>query len=454
MKKMLSLALALLMVLSLAACGGSGGNAPSSSGGSATGSGGAGADGDKPYAGTTISVVVCTSAFMDQLISDIPEFEEATGINVQIEQLQDAQVSQRVSVTCAGQSGDIDVFGYRPLQDSTLYINNGWLEDLSSYIEEAGDEFDYEDFFQASRDATSDADGTPYGIPYMTEREVVYLNMDLLEAAGYTEGPKTMDELLEMCEVLNDPENGVYALALRGEGNAAVTQFSGFLYAFGGDFFDEETKTALINTPEFMEAVKFYADLIQNYCPPGSINYTWTETSNLFCQGNVAMRIDCDSQYAYATDPDNSLIADNVGYSMFPATDEFGSTPFNITAWALGINPYSANKGAAWEFIQWATGKEQDVTGMIAGNSSARTSTWENEEATGAYPDELLDVIIETNANEDARSYDRPVMVEGAEARASIGELLTMAMEGASDEDLQAKAEEVNASVQALLDAE
>ena len=177
MKKMLSLALALLMVLSLAACGGSGGNAPSSSGGSATGSGGAGADGDKPYAGTTISVVVCTSAFMDQLISDIPEFEEATGINVQIEQLQDAQVSQRVSVTCAGQSGDIDVFGYRPLQDSTLYINNGWLEDLSSYIEEAGDEFDYEDFFQASRDATSDADGTPYGIPYMTEREVVYLKM-------------------------------------------------------------------------------------------------------------------------------------------------------------------------------------------------------------------------------------------------------------------------------------
>ena len=172
------------------------------------------------------------------------------------------------------------MFGYRPLQDSTLYINNGWLEDLSSYIEEAGDEFDYEDFFQASRDATSDADGTPYGIPYMTEREVVYLNMDLLEAAGYTEGPKTMDELLEMCEALNDPENGVYALALRGEGNAAVTQFSGFLYAFGGDFFDEETKTALINTPEFMEAVKFYADLIQNYCPPGSINYTWTETSN------------------------------------------------------------------------------------------------------------------------------------------------------------------------------
>lgn len=450
MKKFLALVLALVMTLSLAACGGGTSSTPGSGGGTGSAAG----DSDKPYAGTTISVVVCTSAFMDKLIEDIPQFEEETGITVQIEEMQDSQVSQKVSVTCAGESGDLDVFGYRPLQDSTLYINNGWLEDLSSYIEAAGEEYDYEDFFQASRDATSDINGTPYGIPYMTEREILYLNMDLLEAAGFTEAPKTMDELVEMCEALNDPDNGVYALALRGEGNAAVTQFAGFLYAFGGDFFDMETKTATVNTPEFMEAVKFYAQLVNDYCAPGTVNYTWTETSNLFCQGSVAIRIDCDSQYAYAIDQDNSLVYDSVGYGEFPATEEYGSTPFNITAWALGINPYSENKEAAWEFIKWATGKEQDVTGMIAGNSSARTSTWENEEATGAYPDELLDVIVATNANENSRSYDRPVMVEGAEARAAIGELLTMAIEGASDSDLQAKADEVNTLVQELLDAE
>lgn len=451
MKKLLAILLVLAMALSLVACGSAESTetqAPVSNEGNEVASTEAN---EKPYAGTTINVVICTSAFMDRVIEALPEFEAETGIKVQIEQMQDAQVSNKVSVTCSAESGDVDVFGYRPLQESTLYTNNGWLEPLTDYIANSP-EFDYEDFFMASRDATSH-DGVAYGIPYMTEREVLYLNMNLLEAAGYSEGPKDMEELLEMCEAINDPDNGVYAMALRGEGNAAVTQFSGFLYGFGGDFYDENGN-ATINTPEFLEAVKFYGMLVREYCAPGSQNYGWTDTSNLFCQGSAGIRIDCDSQYAYAVDPDNSLIADSVSYAMFPVNGNNGSTPFNITAWALGINPYSSNKGAAWEFIKWATNKENDVKGMIAGNSSARTSTWENPEATGAYPAELLDVIIATNANENSVSYDRPVMEEGGVARTYIGELITAAIEGKSDEELQILADDVNARVQELLDAE
>lgn len=447
MKKLLAILLALVMVFAMTAC--AGGNDDDSP--NANNNPGNSESNEKPYAGTTLNIVICTSAFMDRVVKALPEFEEETGIKVNVEQLQDAQVSSKVSVTCSAQSGDVDVFGYRPLQESTLYTNNGWLENLSSYIEKSP-EYEYDDFFKASREATSE-DGVPYGIPYMTEREVLYLNMNLLKKAGYDEGPKTMEELLEMCEAINDPDNGVYAMALRGEGNAAVTQFSGFLYGFGGDFFDDEGNAA-INTPEFLEAIKFYGKLVREYCAPGSQNYGWTDTSNLFCQGSAAIRIDCDSQYAYAVDPDNSLIADSVGYCMFPENGSNGSTPFNITAWALGINPYSSNKDAAWEFIKWATNKENDVKGMIAGNSSARTSTWENPEATGAYPDELLEVIIATNANENSVSYDRPVMVEGGEARTIIGEMITAAIEGASDEELATMAESVNARVQALLDKE
>ena len=458
MRKFLSLLLAVMLLATLAACGGNNNATPSdtASPGNTTpedssSTSGANNTNDKPYAGTTLSVVVCTSAFIDHLASSLPEFEAETGIKVEMEQMQDSQVTNKVSVTCAAESGDVDVFGYRPLQESTLYSNNGWLEPLDSYVADSP-EFDYVDFFQASRDATSEK-GVAYGIPYMTEREILYLNNNLLASAGFTEAPKTMDELLEICQAVNDPAKGVYALALRGEGNAAVTQFAGFLYGFGGDFYDENGN-ATINTPEFLEAVKYYGMLVKDYCAPGSLNYGWTETSNLFCQGSAAIRIDCDSQYAYAIDPDSSIIADSVGYAMFPENGSNGSTPFNITAWALGINPYSQNKGAAWEFIKWATNKENDVQGMIAGNSSARTSTWENPKATGAYPEELLDVIIATNANPNSVSYDRPVMEEGTAARTYIGELITAAIEGASDEELQTMADDVNARVQALLDAD
>ena len=45
-------------------------------------------------------------------------------------------------------------------------------------------------------------------------------------------------------------------------------------------------------------------------------------------------------------------------------------------------------------------------------------------------------------------------MEEGTAARTYIGELITAAIEGASDEELQTMADDVNARVQALLDAE
>ena len=84
------------------------------------------------YAGQTISVVVCNSSFMEEIQKDIGEFEEATGINVEFESLQDAQVSNKVAVASAAGGKDLDVFGYRPLQESLLYIKNGWLEPLNT----------------------------------------------------------------------------------------------------------------------------------------------------------------------------------------------------------------------------------------------------------------------------------------------------------------------------------
>lgn len=402
----------------------------------------------RDYEGQTISVIICNSSFMEEIQADIGEFEEATGIHVEFESLQDTQVSNKVAVASAAGGKDLDVFGYRPLQENLLYIQNGWLEPLNQYFE--GDEdFDYEDFFESAREITSQ-DGVAYGIPYLTEREIVYLNTELVEAAGLEGAPANFDELLEWCEKLNDPDNGVYAMALRGEGNSAVTQFSGFLRAYGGDFFDED-RNATMNTPEAIEALQFYGKLCREYCAPGTLNMGWTETMNLFTQGLAAIRIDCDSQYAYATDPESSLVADKVAYAMFPEGPE-GTTPFNVTGWALGIGSGSEHKEASWEFIKWAIGKEQDIKGLIAGNTSARTSTWESEEALTVYPEQLIEVI--NASNPIGIETDRPYMVDGGEARTIVGELITAAIEGISDEDLQVKADEANARIQELLDAE
>ena len=80
--------------------------------------------------------------------------------------------------------------------------------------------------------------------------------------------------------------------------NPAVTQFSGFLRAYGADFFteaDDGTKTATINTPEAVEAFEFYGKLLRDTGPDGVLSMTWTETWSLFTQGQTAMRFDANT---------------------------------------------------------------------------------------------------------------------------------------------------------------
>ena len=403
----------------------------------------------KKFDGTTITLSCASTPYIGTIIKQLDEFTKLTGITVEIDQLENDQLSNKIAVSSAAGGSDLDVIAYRPIQENKKYIANGWLEPLSDYISKSAD-WDLADYTDSAKSITSDKDGNPYGAALVTEREILYFNTELLKAAGYTEGPKNFDELLQYCEKLNDPANGKYALGLRGEGNAAVTQFSGFLYGFGGDFIVDGK--AAINTPAFIKALQFYGKLCREYCPEGVLNAGWQETSTWFTQGTVAMRIDADSQYSYALDPANSLISDKVGYSILPGSTDEGSKPYSIVAWALGISSNSANKGASWEFIKWATSKDMDLKAQQEGNFSARNSTWTDPSSTADLPAQLVSVV--DASNKVAMPYDRPYMIDGAEARTAIGELITKAIEGISDADLQTACDAVNATVQQLLDKE
>jgi multiple sugar transport system substrate-binding protein len=264
--------------------------------------------------------------------------------------------------------------------------------------------------------------------------------------AGITSVPKTMDELLEAAKKLNNPDKGIAGIAIRGKGSDAVTQFSGFLRAFGGDFIVDGK--AAINTPEAIKAFQFYGDLLKNYGPAGVANMGWTETQSLFTQGKAAMRIDADSQYGFALDSKSSLISDKVGYFVLPAGPA-GAKPFNIVAWALGISSGSKNKDASWEFIKWSLGKEMDVKTALAGNPSTRNSTWTNKEASKNFPAELVEVINQTNPI--GVGTDRPFMINVGEARTIIGTVITGAILG---KDVTEFANKANEDFQKLLDKE
>jgi len=451
-KRMFSAILCVIMVVTMMSGCGSSGGTETTKGTEGTTTGGdttQGSSDDKPYAGTTVSVLCASTPYIETLRANISEFEEATGITVEFDQYENEQLSNQIAVNAAAGGTELDVVLYRPIQENLSFISKGWLENLDSYIETAGDEYDYMDYTDSAREITS-KDGSAYGIPLVTERGIIQYNTEMLAEVGYDSIPETYDEFVELCEKLK--EAGYTPIGLRGEGNAAVTQFSSFLYGFGGDFIDLETGKALINTDEFVEALQFYGMLCAEYSPDGVLNAGWEETSNWFTQEQVAMRADCDSQYSYALDENNSLVYDKVGYGVIPGETADSRSPFSIVAWSMGISSGSKNKEASWEFIKWATSKEMDLLAQQEGNFSARNSTWADESSTENVPAGLIEVIETSNAI--AVPYDRPYMQNSAEARTAIGELITKAIEGATEDELRAACEDVNTTVQTLLDSE
>ena len=442
-KKLYSSVLSLVLAAAMLT-GCSGGGASSNSGGASQASAGSQAgDSAKPYAGQDISFIYPGAVWSDTVKANISEFKQQTGITVNMQQYTNDQLAQKIAVTEAAGGKDIDVLCYAPLQNKLLYVKNGWADPLDGYIAKSSD-FDIKDYQAPAMDSVT-TDSKIYGIPWITEREVVSYNKAMFKEKGVSI-PTTFDELMAAAEKLTDSSKGIAGIAMRGKGAAAVTQFSGFLYGFGGDFIKDGK--AIINTPEAVKAFQYYGDIVRKYGPKGAVNMDWQDTQSLFSQGRAAMRVDADSQYAFSIDPKSSIVSKDVGVFQFPAGPS-GSKPYSVSAWCLGISSGSTHKDAAWEFIKWACSKGMDVKEMAAGNPSARQSTWKNETATKAFPAELVKVIDTTMPV--AVGYDRPAMINVGDARTQIGNVIIGAIAGQA---VQPLADKANTAVQQLLDKE
>jgi multiple sugar transport system substrate-binding protein len=286
------------------------------------------------------------------------------------------------------------------------------------------------------------------GVPLITEQEVLYYRKDLLEKAGYTNPPKTLDELKEMAAKVQAANPGVAGFVARTGKSPAVTQFSSFLYSFGGDWVDGSGKSA-VGTPEAKEAYAFYGGLIKDHGPANvSTDMGWPEAMAIFTQGKAAFYTEANSLYKNATDPAKSKVAKTVGFAPFPEGPA-GSKPYSIPSWALGVNESSENQANAWKFIEWATSKAQTLENEKAGVPGGRTSVAADPEATSTYPKDL----VEANAvnAKNGVGHDRPLVEKVAQAREIVGQPIVDAITG---KDASSSADAANEAFQKFLDDE
>jgi multiple sugar transport system substrate-binding protein len=393
------------------------------------------------FEGEVVRVAALQSPQGEAISDRLAEFEELTGITVEFDMLPQAQFRDRTQVQFAAGSDDPDVFMSLMAQEGLRFYRDGFLEDLWPYIEDpsmTSSDYDFDDFADGPIQA-NEIDGQLLAVPIDQQLQMLFYRRDVLQELNL-ELPQTMEELEELAQAI-DSAGGPRAFTSRGRSSDAVTQFTTYLYSFGGEYIDASGNPAF-DSPEAIEAFEFYGRMIREYGPPGGTTFNWEEVVPLFQQGEVAMITDASALMPPVTDPEASPVAEDVGFAPMPAGPA-GAACTGV-GWGLSLSRLAANKDAGWYFIQWATGPEMSAYYQNErGNVGARESIGFGER----FPDDWVEVFVDCLP--DLRSQ-LPDVVNVPQAREIIGSVIVTAIEGGDVAGAAAQAVEELRQVEGL----
>ena len=420
-------AVAAVLSLGLTACGGASGSADAKTSG-------------------TVRVTLANHVWTEGIKAAIPEFEKSSGLKVELTQLGEDQLSDQYNVKLNAGSDEIDVMMYRPLQEGKAFAKNGYLADLTSKVSSDA-EWDWKDYQEGPVKATT-ADGKVVGVPIITEREVLYYRKDLLKAAGL-EVPKTMDELEAAAKAIKAASPGTAGFVARTGKSAAVTQFSSFLYSFGGDFTDASGKSA-VNSDAAKKAYAFYGGLIKNYGPGQRQHRHELARGNgdlhpgqgrLLHGGRLALQErHRPGQVQGRRHRRLRRTARRPAPVRSRTTSRPGASPSTRHP-ATRTTPGSSSSGPP--------ARNAPCEAQKAGVPGPRASVWADPAGTSTYPKDLAEAIAASAKN--GVGHDRPEVVTVGKAREIVGGPIVATITGA---DSSAAADTAHDAFQKFLDSE
>ncbi|WP_163650400.1 sugar ABC transporter substrate-binding protein [Modicisalibacter sp. 'Wilcox'] len=333
----------------------------------------------------TVATVNNNDMIIMQGLTD--EFEKAhPDIKLDWVVLEENVLRQRLTTDIATDGGQFDVMTIGTYE-VPIWAKQGWLTQLDNLPED----YDKADILKPIRDGLSH-DGSLYALPFYGESSMMYYRKDLFDKAGI-EVPEqpTWDEVHDWASQVNDPDNGVYGICLRGKPGWGENMafLSTLVNTYGGRWFDEDWHPE-IDSPAWHKAINFYVDLMNNYGPPGATSNGFNENQALFSSGKCGMWVDATSAAGRIYNPDESQVADELGFAPAPIAETPKGSHW-LWSWALAIPKSSHAKDAAQTFITWATSKDYvklvgEKKGWTSVPPGTRESTYQNANYQKAAP--------------------------------------------------------------------
>ena len=348
----------------------------------------------------TITIATVNNGDMIRMQGYTDTFTAATGIDVEWVTLEENVLRQRVTTDITTKGGQFDIMTIG-MYETPIWGANGWLVPLNNMSAE----YNVGDLLPAMAGGLSH-DGTLYAAPFYGESSMIMYRTDLMEKAGLEmpDAP-SWSFIAKAARAMTDRDNDINGICLRGkagwgEGGAFITAMSN---SFGARWFDEEWN-AQFDTREWSDTLNFFVNMMSDSGPAGYATNGFNENLSLFQQGKCGMWIDATVAASFVTNPNDSTVADKVGFALAP-DNGMGVRSNWLWAWALAIPAGTQKADAAKQFIEWSTSNE--YIELVAANEGwanvppgARTSLYENPNYKDVpFAQMTLDSILSADPN-------------------------------------------------------
>ncbi len=307
-------------------------------------------------------------------------FQAETGITVEVQSLPMDQLYSRVQVAAASGQEAADVIFLSEEAPSNIVATGNMLP-LNSMIESAGldlSDFDRTDFWTV--------DDQIYGIPTYVQLVMLDYNTAKLAEAGFDAPPTTWAEFVEQARAIKAMGVEEYPVAF------GAIDWSWYLIALsmGDPLFDADLNPVFADEgSKAREAMALLLDMFaEELISPELLSGSTTQHS-LFWSGSGVFHQGWQGSVRVGNNPDVSQQAPDVAYMRLP---DVGNT-WSLDA-AIGISANSDAPEAAWQFIEWYVGEQNQIdiynaVGLIPSRQSVQQQL-NDEGAIAGY-----DVIVE-----------------------------------------------------------
>ena len=209
-------------------------------------------------------------------------------------------------------------------------------------------------FFEGSWD-TAVVDDVAYGVPWYVDSRVLYYRTDMAEAAGL-EPPTTWDEYKAFAQAMKD-QGATSGVSLPPGGFDSWQYVLPLVWQQGGDVMTEDGTAFAFDTPEWQEALTFYASFFEEGLSE-PVRLEGGEIEQKFIAGEVGSFYSGPFHVSLLRDQGGAEFEDKFAVAMVPGAD----TRTSFTGGGnLAVFEDTDNRDAAWKFVRWLSQPETQV---------------------------------------------------------------------------------------------